>query len=352
MVGFFTFLACGGRSGDSQTTSPPVVHRVLAVSALPKNYPNFTVADLTEARNLVLGAGARGDFASYAWGTTLEPAPSTYVVSQVGTNATNTAGAGVTQQLIGLQVINTVVRDVPTDLATTPWDAALMRSRFKTLLDQLAPGLLGRVTYLSIGNEVDVHLATTGEWAAYKVFLDDVATSARAKWPGVKVGTTVTFGGAQTHPTEIAQLTSACDLLIFTYYPLGAGFVPQDPNRPTTDLPAMVAMAGSRPVVVQEFGYPADSATLGSSETAQATFITSGLTTWASLGARKMPFLNVFLLHDFDPGTVNTLASYYGLPSNAGFKAYLGSLGLRNNNGTAKQAWSALVQGAATTGLP
>jgi hypothetical protein len=325
---------------------------VLAVSALPKNYPQSTLADLVEARSLVLGAGARGEFASYGWGTVLEPTPSTFTVTRVGSTAADSASAGITQQLIGLQVINTVVRDVPTDLLATAWDSTLMRIRFKALLDQLGTGLQGRVTYLSIGNEVDVHLAATGEWAAYKAFLDDVAAYARTKWPGVKVGTTLTFGGAQTHPSEAARLTAACDLLIFTYYPLGAGFIPLGPDRPATDLPAMVALAGGRPVVVQEFGYPADALVLGSSEAAQAAFFTSGLGTWAALGTAKMPFLNVFLLHDFDQASVNAYAVYYGLPSDAGFKAYLGSLGLRRNDGTPKQAWAALVQGAATSGLP
>lgn len=352
MFSLAALLACRGRSDASPEPAPLPPRRVLSVSALPKHFPAFTAADLAEARSLVLGAGARGEFASYGWGSSLEPSPGTFTVTQVAANAANTAASGVTQQLIGLQVINTVPRDVPSDLASTAWDAPAMRSRVKALLDQLASGLRGRVTYLSIGNEVDVYLAATGEWAAYKVFLEDVAAHARATWPGVKVGTTLTFTGAQAHPTEAAQLTSACDLLIFTYYPLGAGFVPMAPDRPATDLPAMVALAGGRPVVVQEFGYPADAATLGSSEAAQAAFITSGLTTWASLGVARMPFLNVFLLHDFDAGTVTTLATYYGLPTDPGFKAYLGSLGLRRNDGTPKQAWGALVAGAAATGLP
>ena len=352
LMGLLSFMACGGRSGDSPTPTPPAVHRVLAVSALPKNYPQSTVADLIEARSLVLGAGARGEFASYGWGTALESTPGTFTVTRVGSTAADSASAGISQQLIGLQVINTVVRDVPTDLLATAWDSAVMRNRFKALLDQLGAGLQGRVTYLSIGNEVDVHLAATGEWVAYKTFLDDVAAYARAKWPGVKVGTTLTFGGAQAHPSEAARLTAACDLLIFTYYPLGAGFVPLGADRPATDLPAMVALTGGRPVVVQEFGYPANAAILGSSEAAQAAFFTSGLGTWASLGAARMPFLNVFLLHDFDQASVNALAVYYGLPSDAGFKAYLSSLGLRRNDGNPKQAWAALVQGAATSGLP
>lgn len=352
LLALLASLACG-RGGDSVPPSPPPApRRVLSLSALPKHYPNFTAADLAEARSLVLGAGGRGEFASYGWGSSLERTPNGFTVAQVGAAAASAAASGVTQQLIGLQVINTVTRDVPSDLTSAAWDSPAMRSRGKALLDQLAAGLQGRVTYLSIGNEVDIHLSTTGEWAAYKAFLEDVAAYARAKWPGVKVGTTLTFSGAQAHPAEAAQLTSACDLLIFTYYPLGAGFVPLAPTRPATDLPAMVALAGNRPVVVQEFGYPADAATLGSSEAAQAAFITSGLTTWSSIGAAKMPFLNVFLLHDFDQASVNAFASYYGLPSDAGFKAYLGSLGLRRNDGTPKQAWAALVQGAATTGLP
>lgn len=343
-------LACGG--GSKNPPNPPAPKRYFGVSGLPKNYPNFTAADLTEARNLVLGAGGRAQFNSYGWGSALESQPGTFTVTRVADDAATGNSAGFIKLLVGLQAINTVPRDVPSDLASAAWDSTAMRGRFKALLDQLAPGLQGKVTYLSIGNEVDVYLANTGEWAAYKVFLDDVAAYARTKWPGVKVGTTLTFGGAKAYPAEAAQLTSACDVLIFTYYPLGARFVPLPATSPATDLPAMVALAGDRPVVVQEFGYPADAATLGSSEKAQADFIRSGFSTWAAIDASKMPFLNVFLLHDFDEATVNTFATYYGLPSNPNFKAYLGSLGLRKNDGTPKEAWTALVQAAASAGLP
>jgi hypothetical protein len=62
-------------------------------------------------------------------------------------------------------------------------------------------------------------------------------------------------------------------------------------------------MAGSKPLVLQEFGYPAD-------------------------------------------------AQYYGLPNSAEFKSYLCSIGLRKADGTPKAGWNAFTQAATDTGLP
>jgi hypothetical protein len=84
----------------------------------------------------------------------------------------------------------------------------------------------------------------------------------------VKVGVTFTFGGAGgTGVANFTALNTSSDAIVLTYYPLGANFHPRGGMSTVTDLPTMLTKTGSKPLVLQEFGYPADAQYLGSSET-------------------------------------------------------------------------------------
>jgi hypothetical protein len=111
----------------------------------------------------------------------------------------------------------------------------------------------------------------------------------------------------------------------------------------------MVGLAGRGQVILQEVGYPS-STLLASSELTQAQFVTDVFRAWTPRIAR-IPFLNFFLLHDLPAPTCKELASYYGLPHDQNFQAFLCSVGLRHADGRPKPAWSALVKGARAAGL-
>ena len=98
---------------------------------------------------------------------------------------------------------------------------------------------------------------------------------------------------------------------------------------------------GVRPLILQEVGYPA-STLLGSSEQQQAQFVTNVFDAWAPRGDR-IPFLNVFLMHDFPQTLCDYFTQYYGLPGNERFSQFLCTLGLRKANGTPRLAWTAFV---------
>jgi hypothetical protein len=57
-------------------------------------------------------------------------------------------------------------------------------------------------------------------------------------------------------------------------------------------------------------------------------------------------------MHDFTPAMCDQFAQYYGDPNDASFKAYLCTIGLRQDDGTPKAAWNAFVTAASNTGLP
>jgi hypothetical protein len=227
-----------------------------------------------------------------------------------------------------------------------------MKARFHALLDALTPQLPASVVYLSVGNEVDDYLAGhPDEWSSYKNFFEDAMTYIHQKTPWVKVGVTVTFDGALGPQTSnVANLTGNSDVLVFTYYPLGPNYHPRDPQSPAIDFPRMLALAGQRPVILQEVGYPS-SLTLGSSESQQAEFVSSVFQSWGLAGS-GIPFLNYFLLHDVTDSACDQFATYYGAPSDQSLHQFLCSVGLREADGTPKLGWQAFVDSASQAGFP
>lgn len=332
---------CSDKAGP-EAAPPP---RVLAISASPRTTPPPTAADFIAAVDSVAAAGARGHHIFFTW-RSLEPSPGNFDFAELDFTM---AYLGVQRGFLlalNIAVLNTTAKETPADLDTVAFDDPRIRDRFHALVDGIAGRLNDRVIYFTIGNEVDAYLAATGEWSAYRTFYEEAAAYARSRMANVAVGVCVQHAGAKgPFADSVAALNATSDVWVTTFYPLGAGFRPTGPDAATTALAEMVALAGGRPVVVQEIGYPSSTA-LGSSDADQAAFFANALDAWGVAGG-AIPFLNIFALHDFPIATCDELAAYYGLPNDAAFKAFLCSLGLLRVDGTAKDAWQAVKGGAA-----
>ncbi|HKV05306.1 MAG TPA: hypothetical protein VJO53_09395 [Candidatus Acidoferrales bacterium] len=341
---------CSSNSAPGGGPPPPADNRVLGIAANPREVPPPVPQDYLDAAALVRGAGVRGTIQTDTW-SVLEPAPGQYALQDLQ-NGLNFAASQGLQAYVGIQVINTVPKTVPSDLMGVNWNDPQMESRFHALLDAILPLLGNQVTYLSIGNEVDVYLtAHPAEWTSYEGFYEDALAYIHQKSPGIRVGVTTTFTGASgAARANVALLNSRSDLWIFTYYPLGAGFVPNSPQSPLTDFPTMLTLAGTKDVALQEVGYPSSTA-ISSSEANQASFVTAFFQAWQNTGQR-IPFLSFFLLHDLTPSICSQLNAYYGVPPDPAFQAYLCTLGLRHDDDTLKPAWAAFVNAAAANGFP
>jgi hypothetical protein len=311
------------------------------------NTPNssvpFTPQELDDAVALAQGAGVRGVIATYTW-SALEPTPGHIDVSQLQNGLEYYHQKGL-KVLLGIQVINTVRREVPSDLAAVSFDDPQFIARFHTLLDAVRGALSGAEQYLSIGNEVDVYLqAQPTEWKAYTSFYADAVAYLHDHSPGLLIGVTTTFGGsAGESGAMVHSLNASSDVVILTYYPLQGDAQALPPTSPATDIPRMVSLAGGKPVVLQEAGYPSGGLN-ASSEAAQQQFVTELFQAWHAAG-NNAPFLSYFLLYDFDTTTCNALGTYYGSMDPA-FLSYLCTLGLRHSDGTPKPAWDAFVTAA------
>jgi hypothetical protein len=100
----------------------------------------------------------------------------------------------------------------------------------------------------------------------------------------------------------------------------------------------MMKSAGSRPVILQEIGFPASPLT-GSSDAKQAEFIHAAYGQIDRYGSR-IPLASYFLQTDFAPALTKLLSQYYGMADPA-FEGFLGTLGLHDSTGRARPAWSA-----------
>jgi hypothetical protein len=317
--------------------------QTLGIAYNPPSDPPPSGLDYLIAVGMADNAGINGAVAAYRW-SQIEPTAGALDVEQIADDLRMTSRWFGYQTLLGIQLLNTTAKETPADLLDVSFDDPQMLERFESFFEALLPHLNENVSYLSIGNEVDVYLAAhPEEWEAYRVFYEAAVAYVHEVAPFLQVGVTFTFGGATAYAEEFARLNAVSDVVILTYYPSSDGFTFDNPAAPLEDFPRMLTMAAGRPVILQEVGF-ASSELLGSSEADQVAFVDNVFSAWEQAG-EAIPFLDFFLLHDLSEQTCSDLEAYYGL-SHERFHAFLCSLGLRQADGTPKLAWEAFVEQA------
>lgn len=338
----FFLSSCGGGGAKS----PVSAQRVVSIVATPPQSTPPTGADYLAALQLAQSVGVHGQYIAHTW-KELESSPGVYDFSTITNTLQTDQTVGNFRILLGIRLLDTSNRALPADLQSTPFDSPQMQTRFQSMISALLKAVGSQITYLTIGDEVDVYLNShPTEWSAYKTFFDTAAAFVRQQTPGIKVGVTFTFNGANTTTAQVQTLNTTSDLLILTYYPLNPDFTPRDPSVVGSDFSRMISIANGKTLVLQEAGYPASSA-LGSSEQAQAQFVSNVYSAW-SQNAPQIPFVNFFQMGDFTQTQCDSLAAYYGLSGSVNFTAYVCSLGFRRLDGTPKAAWQPFAANAQT----
>jgi len=322
--------------------------RVLAIVPSPKGGPPITAKNLPPALALAMKAQVDAFQLFNTWAE-LEPGVGSYQLQALKSPLDYLGGQLGWHLMLTIGLINTLIRQVPPDLATTAWDDPTLIQRFHRLLDAIIPLFNSHLEYLAVGNEVDIYFQRhPDELGAYQTFYNDAVAYLHSNAPGVRIGVTTTFEGASgTSMSAVQALNLMSDVFILTYYPLGTDFIVSRPQAPLTDFPRMIQLFGGRPVILQEVGYPS-STLLKSSAKTQAQFVDSVFTAWTQAGA-SIPFLSYDTMHDFGDKFCDELKAgiYSGVPDPDGhFEAYLCSLGLRYVGGSPKAGWSQFVKGA------
>jgi hypothetical protein len=346
------WAGCESLSVEAAVASAPVAAQApvmsISSSACLEPFPTSGADYADRAGKAFLmsyNAGARGLVSTWTW-RDLEPGPAGGEAK--GSELVEALGLSRDWGLrhyLGIQLINTTRRELPSDLEAEAWDSPRMVQRFKALLDTLLSTRQGRIHYLSVGNEVDAYFRLNpSEWAPYERFLAQMIDHAHALDPDIQVATTLTADGLLgASPLEAGRLASLGDVWMVTYYPLNlslSGVTVRDPGVVAGDFRRLLDLAGNRKIVFQEVGYPAGTS-LGSSEALQARFVDAALDAWHA-DRDRIPFLNFFLLHDFTTKICDDFEVYYGAAGVPGFKEFLCTLGLRKATGEPRQAWTTL----------
>lgn len=326
--------------------------RVLAIQPFPATAdervlkdPYLWMESYSQAVQDVLAANAKGLLLIESW-SEVEPKVGAYDQEKITRDLKLNHVEEFDQVFLGMQIINTVKREVPKNLRRKSWDDPVMMDAFRNYIDWLAPQIVGHVNMISIANETDVYFKDhPDELDAFLAFQKQALAHIRVVLPGVKAGVTVTFEGLENgRQAMIESLARDSDMLIMTYYPFGKDGRFKSADAPLTDFPRMVEFAGTRELILQEVGYPT-APSVGGSEEVQAAFVTSAFQAW-SQSADAIPFLSFFMQHDFAPQTCGALSGYYGMGSEGIIHDMLCSLGLRRVDGQPKKAWPVLVEAA------
>jgi Glycosyl hydrolase family 53 len=350
---FAMLSACGSGGGSNFTSINAVVSMNANISAseLTINYTPYTAE-----YQAIYAAGARGAQTAARW-VDLNPTGTTYVDTMVsnpyfGLDALAST-YGFTSILINIPIVAIDKRTMPADIATNLFNDQVVKDRYRALILHVVSYLNSSVKYISLGNEVDTYLsANPSEWSQYKELIEDARTYIHSLKPNIKVGVTTTFDGAtSTQIANVASLNENMDVIILTYYPTGAGFVPRDPSTVSTDMASMIATAAGKPLVMQEWGYPSSSILSPlplNSEQMQADFITNTFSSWSQYGSSRIPFISFFKYRDWDAAQCTALT---GQSSGQSFFEFMCSLGLLKNDGIPKTAYSALTTGISNMGF-
>ena len=295
--------------------------------------------DYPAAIKVVKAAGANATSLSLFWDD-LETEPGVYapkdnwpIIANLYFPSTRLA------YTLTFSVIDTVVDRRPPDLRGFSWDDPLVISRFIAHADAvLARMPLVHFKAIAIGNEVDAFLTTPADVAAYATFLAAVRDHLAKTLPGVPVAAKLTFSGLSADPARLAPILRAGDAAFFTYYPLNPDFTLRPPTDAAHDLDVMLDLAAGKPLWLLEAGYPSKGC--DAPEGGQGIFFKTLL---AAVSQHKdaIALVSATYLTDLPDAVVDGFSDYYGVGGDC-FARYLGSLGLRQFDGTAKPALAAL----------
>lgn len=307
---------------------------LLAMTDLPPLDPPPTPTDMVDAITKSRNVGCNAAVLSFSW-PSLEPKANEFTLEELKNSVTLNEGRIL---FLGIQVINTTVKDLPSDLQDRPFDDPTTIRRFCSFLDGIAPLLKNRVRFLSIGNESDVYLAANpNELKSFKTFLNAARKHAKSIAPQLTVSTTLTDRGARS--SEMKSLVVEMDAHFLTYYHGQIGLSGKFKNAETTtsEIISLADQLDDRPIVFQEIGFPADP-NLASPQQ-QAKFVDGVFDAWEQQGER-VGMINYFMMYDFPPAFVREQVNYYGVSDESKALAqFLGSLGLHEANGTARPSW-------------
>jgi hypothetical protein len=329
-------------AGAPPATAPVSRPRAPAALGLAVNMPDFApVAERQKALEEVRAAGVSLFALEVQW-PAAEPRPRRYDVEAVTRTARVMRQSGAVLHL-DLPLVNGRLRQVPSDLASVPFDDPRLSIRLGRLLDALGPALADFST-LSLGNEADSYFSDKPEeLRAYLALFRGAVEFLRKKAPRLLVGVATAAPMDSRFPLVADAIHQKSPVLFYLYAP----FRPDSPftHRPPAvidrDWAAVLKAAAGRPVAFTEVSY-SSARENGSSPETQADFVRRMKKILDRTDPAQLLFARYVPWRDPPPPTVAL-----GTPPDpliARRAAFLANRGLQKSDGRPKPAWRDLAR--------
>lgn len=244
--------------------------------------------------------------------------------------------------LLVVKMIDTNRRCMPEDLNTRAFNDSRVVQRFLAMLHAIAAQPSAKkLTHILLGNEVDCYLRNhSAELGQFTTLLGRGIKQLHTELPGVRVGTIVTRDVLSDF-SMFSAITTSSDFVVFTYYPVRIKdgktwqMIPVADTR--ADLVSMAQAAPTKRFAFTEIGYSA-SPVNDSSEDAQAAFVETVFDTLEPYKDR-VEFMSWSSFADYPPEFLQGYADSQGIAASEEFGSFLGNIGLRTYNNTARKSW-------------
>ncbi len=319
-----------------EAAAPPLR---LSMDANPRSNSDYGRTARTEAIRLLSATGATHFHYSVSW-PRVERQPGIFTL----TDERNTLNSSQPLPVaFTLKIIDAGARQVPEAYRSLAWDSPEMVFLVARLIDQVAPLLGSRPWSYAIGNEIASYFARhPDEIAAFARLLEQVKPRVRLRHPGASFTTVWQMSAIGEIKTTYAPVFAALDHVALTYYPLNPDLTVQPPDAVFHDLAVALEGSSPLPIALQEIGYPT-ATQLGSSQERQRDFMRHAFEAVSAAGPERVLGMTYLFQADLPQWIVNDLVKAYQFDT-TNFRAFLTTLGLRDDRDRPKLAWDEFVR--------
>jgi hypothetical protein len=314
---------------------------LLSVDANPKTNSDYRRRSREDAIRLLKSTRATHFHTSATWSSIEDRAGSLELTElKEGLDASAPLPVAFT-----LKIIDAGDRRVPAAYRDLAWDAPAMVRRVTEIIEEAAP-LLGRRPWsYAVGNEIDTYFAQRPqEIPAFGRLLEQLKPIVKKRHPTASFTTVLQFSSVSRLRTTFAPIVSSLDHVGLTYYGINSDFSAGPIDQLARDLPIALNHARPLPIAFLELGYPS-AALLGSSPERQAEFMRASFEAIRAAGTQQVLGATYLFQSDLPQWLVNDLLVAYKL-DDPRFRAFLTTLGLRDQDDRPKPGWHEFVRQA------
>jgi hypothetical protein len=246
---------------------------------------------------------------------------------------------------IGINPIDTNNIRMPSDIKDLRFNDPIVIKRYNSMIDCVFSQIdVNNIKSFNIGNEIGGSLTDMQLWSDYTEFYKETSAHVKSKNSSILIGTKISYHTVLEYPNEVHEMNKHSDVFMINYYPLAPDFSFRDPSVVKEDFNNIVSVT-DLPIYIAEIGYASG---FENGIENQKQFVINVFQEWDNHNQIKL--INWVWMDDVSPFVKTVFSAYYGV-INPNFTEFLGTLGLRYEDGTPKSAWLALISESQARGF-